>query len=70
MAKLEEAKSIKYTQQLMPWGQRVVRLYDPDQHLIEVVENMVLVVKRFLDRGLSLEKTAAQKGVSVEYSSL
>lgn len=27
------------------WGQRVVRFYDPDQHIIEVGENMQAVCK-------------------------
>lgn len=33
------------------WGQRVVRFYDPDKHIIEVGENMKAVCKRFLDGG-------------------
>ncbi len=41
-----------------PWGQRVIRFYDPDMHIIEVGENMVSVVKRFLDQGLSVEEVA------------
>jgi catechol 2,3-dioxygenase-like lactoylglutathione lyase family enzyme len=30
------------------WGQRVVRFYDPDGHIIEVGENMNAVVRRFM----------------------
>ncbi len=33
------------------WGQRVVRFYDPDRHIIEVGENMKAVCRRFLDSG-------------------
>lgn len=40
------------------WGQRVVRLYDPDHHLIEVGESMDYVVRRFLRSGMSVEETA------------
>ena len=40
-----------------PWGQRAVRFYDPDRHIIEVGENMQVVVKRFLRLGLSVEET-------------
>lgn len=40
-----------------PWGQRAVRFYDPDRHVIEVGENMKVVVKRFLRAGLSIEET-------------
>ena len=34
------------------WGQRVVRLYDPDGHLIEAGEDMEMVVRRFLASGI------------------
>ena len=37
------------------WGQRVVRLYDPDRHIIEVGESMAKVARRFFDSGLSEE---------------
>lgn len=47
------------------WGQRSVRFYDPDGHIIEVGENMKMVVKRFLDSGMSLEETSKRMDVSV-----
>lgn len=49
------------------WGQRVVRFYDPDQHIIEVGENLTVVVRRFIDRGLSEEETAVRMEVPLEY---
>ena len=49
------------------WGQRVVRLYDPDRHIIEVGENMKFVCKRFIDSGLTPEQTAHRMDVPVEY---
>ena len=48
------------------WGQRVVRLYDPDGHIIEVGENMKMVVNRFLSTGMSLDEVSARMGVSIE----
>jgi len=39
------------------WGQRSIRFYDPDGHIIEVGESMAVVVKRFLRSGLSIEET-------------
>ena len=39
------------------WGQRSIRFYDPDGHIIEVGESMTVVVKRFLRSGLSVEET-------------
>ncbi|MCL2678221.1 MAG: VOC family protein [Clostridiales bacterium] len=47
------------------WGQRVIRFYDPDGHLIEVGENMKMVVARFLAAGLSMQETAQRMDVSV-----
>ena len=49
------------------WGQRAVRFYDPDKHIIEVGENLVIVIKRFMDSGLSAEETARRMDVPVEY---
>jgi Lactoylglutathione lyase and related lyases len=39
------------------WGQRAIRLYDPDGHIIEVGESMKVVVKRFLCAGMTVEET-------------
>lgn len=49
------------------WGQRVVRFYDPDRHIIEVGENMTAVCRRFLDSGLTPEETAARMDVPPDY---
>ncbi|UNC91922.1 VOC family protein [Candidatus Contubernalis alkaliaceticus] len=49
------------------WGQRVVRFYDLDKHIIEVGENMPVVVKRFIDSGLTVEQTAERMDVPVDY---
>jgi hypothetical protein len=47
------------------WGQRVIRFYDLDKHIIEVGEAMKIVVKRFLSQGLSMEDTAKRMDISV-----
>lgn len=39
-----------------PWGQRVVRFYDPDKHIIEVGESMTTVIRRFYNQGMSVEE--------------
>lgn len=49
------------------WGQRVVRIYDPDRHIIEIGENMVSVVKKSLASGMSAEETAVRMDVPIEY---
>ena len=47
------------------WGQRVVRFYDPDGHLIEVGEEMKMVVNRFLASGMSMAEVSQKMDVSV-----
>ena len=47
------------------WGQRGIRLYDPDQHIIEVSEPLPTVVKRLTQQGMSLEQIAEKMGLSL-----
>ena len=49
------------------WGQRVVRFYDPDKHIIEVGEKLDAVILRFMEQGLSAEETAARMDIPVEF---
>ena len=49
------------------WGQRAVRFYDPDRHIIEVGENMKAVCRRFLGSGMTVEETAARMDVPVKF---
>lgn len=48
------------------WGQRVVRFYDPDKHIIEVGENMKFVCKRFADSGMTNEEIAERMDVPLK----
>lgn len=48
-------------------GQRVVRFYDPDRHIIEVGENMKAVCKRFLDGGLTPAQVAKRMDVPIKF---
>ena len=45
------------------WGQRVVRFYDPDKHIVEVGENLKSVCRRFLESGMTPEQTAERMDV-------
>ena len=67
--KLNKFKDIVFVHELIEhsWGQRVVRFYDLDMHVIEVGENIKMVVKRFIQSGLSIEETAVRMDVSVEF---
>lgn len=49
-----------------PWGQRVIRFYDPDGHIIEVGENMKLVCKGFLNQGMTPEQVAERMDVPLK----
>ena len=40
------------------WQQRVVRIYDPDGHIIEIGESMTVIARRYLAEGHSAEETA------------
>jgi len=67
--KLKDIANIKYVHPMVEhsWGQRVVRFYDLDNHIIEVGDNMIMVVRRFLNSNLSIEETAIRMGVPVDY---
>ena len=49
------------------WGQRVVRLYDPDRHIIEVGETMGMVCRRFLRQGMTAQQIAQRMDVPLKY---
>jgi len=67
--KLNDIGEINYVYPMIEhsWGQRVIRFYDLDLHIIEVGENMIMVVRRFLNSGLSIEETALRMSVPVDY---
>lgn len=40
---------------IQPWQQRVFRIYDPDDYIIEIAETMEIVIKRLKNEGMSIE---------------
>lgn len=56
---------IKYVHEVKEhdWGQRAVRFYDLDQHIIEVGENLSSVAKRFQNSGMTVEQIAERMGI-------
>ncbi|MEW9096967.1 MAG: VOC family protein [Clostridiaceae bacterium] len=50
-----------------PWGQKVVRFYDLDGHIIEVGESMRSVVKRFLASGMTIEEASKRSQYPVDF---
>lgn len=67
--KLDTFQNIDYVHRLFEhnWGQRVVRFYDLDKHIIEVGENLLTVVKRFAKNGLSQDEIAVRMDVPLDY---
>ncbi len=47
------------------WGQRVIRIYDPDKHVIEIGESMEYVARRFLNMGMTVEQVAKKTQLSL-----
>ncbi len=43
-----------------PWGQRDIRIYDPDKHIVEIAEGIGVVIKRFIRQGMSVEEVVGR----------
>jgi catechol 2,3-dioxygenase-like lactoylglutathione lyase family enzyme len=67
--KLNSIENIDYIHSVFEhrWGQRVIRFYDLDKHIIEVGENLKIVCKRFLDSGITMEETAKRMDVPIKF---
>lgn len=60
---IEKMKAYRYIEYVhepkkYEWQQRVVRIYDPDHHIIEIGESMSVIAKRYLTEGYSIEETS------------
>lgn len=66
--KLKEYPDIEYLGEVFEhsWGQRVIRFYDLDGHIIEVGDDMKMVIKRFLVSGMTMEEVSVKMDASVE----
>lgn len=60
MQKMKDYGNVEYVHQpkKYEWKQRVVRIYDPDHHIIEIGESMAVIAKRYLAEGYSIEETS------------
>ncbi|MDI9442499.1 MAG: glyoxalase/bleomycin resistance/dioxygenase family protein [Firmicutes bacterium] len=61
LTRLGEYQEIEYVHlpKKHDWQQRVVRIYDPDFHIIEIGESKTVIANRYLTAGYSVEETAA-----------
>ena len=66
--KLKAYPEIEYLGEVIEhsWGQRVIRFYDLDGHIIEVGEDMKMVIEHFLSSGMTMEEVSARMDVSIE----
>jgi catechol 2,3-dioxygenase-like lactoylglutathione lyase family enzyme len=53
-----------------PWGQCVMRLYDPDGHIVEIGELMETVVWRLYQQGLSIDRIHGKSSMPREFIEL
>jgi len=62
------AQNVKLIHPLLeqPWGQRVIRCYDPDEHIVEIGEPMPAVIFRLAGEGLSAAQIAARTSMPEE----
>lgn len=52
--------------QEQPWGQRVMRVYDPDGHILEIGETLDAAMARLYRHGLSIDEIHRKTGMPVE----
>ena len=50
-----------------PWGQRAMRLYDPDGHILEIGEPLEATVQRFYRQGWSIDRIREKTGMPREF---
>ena len=62
------SKNIKLVHPLreQPWGQLVFRIYDPDEHIVEIGEPIPVFVSRFLAQRMSVDDVADRTSVPKE----
>ncbi len=53
--------------QEQPWAQRVMRVYDPDGHIVEIAETMPAVAQRLHGQGLPVDRICEKTGLPRDY---
>lgn len=56
VARAKAAGAEIVSETVMPYGQKVIRIYDPDKHIVEVGEDMGVMVRRMAGEGLTKEQ--------------
>lgn len=65
LSRLDKMEGVSYVHPPLehPWGQRAVRIYDPDRHIIEIGETLLTVIRRFMAQGMDAEAAAMRMDV-------
>ncbi len=50
-----------------PWGQKVMRFYDPDRHIVEIGETLDSVVLRYHRIGLNKEQISKRTSLPLDF---
>jgi catechol 2,3-dioxygenase-like lactoylglutathione lyase family enzyme len=60
-----KASNVEFLHELHeePWGQRTMRFFDPDRHLVEIGETLEAFVRRLYDGGLTPEQVAQKSSI-------
>ena len=68
-AELKKTPDLQWVHEIKeyPWGQRDIRVYDPDKHIVEIAEDMNTVIKRFFNQGMSAEEVATRTMFPLEF---
>lgn len=53
-----------------PWEQHDIQIYDLDRNIMEIAEEMSVVIKRFLNQGMSEQEVAEHTMFPLEYVNL
>lgn len=64
-----ESLNVEFVHKIIeqPWGQRVMRFYDPDNYIIEVGEPLEFVIRRFAAQGFSIEEISEKSSMPLEF---
>lgn len=65
-AKAIDAGAEVLSETVMPWGQKVLRFYDPDKHIVEVGEDMGVMIRRLHADGLTVEQLSERSSMLPE----
>lgn len=61
----ESGTELLHPLQEEPWGQRNVRFFDPDRHVVEIGETLETFVRRLHEQGMTAEQVSDKTSIPV-----